>query len=48
MYGDLAYFGIINSVLIGLTLVVEFCLVKGDWKLQCDIGNEKVLLLEVH
>ena len=48
MYGDLVYFGVINFVLIGLSSVVEFCLVKGDWKLQSGIDYEKVLLVEVH
>ena len=41
------YFGINNLVLIGLSLAVELCFVKGDRKFQCDIGYEKVLLLEV-
>ena len=48
VYGDLAYSGVIDLVLIGLSSVAEFCLVKGGWKLQRGIGYEKVLLLEGH
>ena len=49
VYAGLVYFWhIINLVLIGLGSVVEFCVVKGDWNLQCGIGYGKVLLLEVH